>query len=325
MPRSRGLVRSDPSGPGWTRRRAGRGVVYLDEDGRRISDPDVVARLAALVVPPAWEHVWFAPDPRSHILATGIDAAGRRQYLYHPDWVAEHDRAKHERTLELAAALPRVRRRVSRDLRAAPGSLDRALAVAVRLVDSTYLRVGDERHTATTGNRGLTTLLCRHVSVQGDEVTLEFRGKSGQPWHTGTTGHDLAVAVRSLVDGRSPRARLLAWRDGRAWRPVRAAEVNRYVQAASGTSCTSKDFRTLHGSIIAARELARIGWSPVERERERAIRAAVVATSEALGNTPAVARSSYIDPAILDRYHAGTLIDLRRRGSTAYLALRHGP
>lgn len=324
MPRVRGLVRADTSGPGWTRRRAGRGFVYLDEAGARISDPEVVARLKALVLPPAWQDVWLAPDPRSHVLATGLDEAGRRQYVYHPAWIAAHDRAKHARTLELAERLPQVRRRVTRDLHAEAGSLERALAVAVRLVDSTYLRVGGERHTAATGNRGLTTLLCQHVRVDGDEVTLEFRGKSAQIWHTRTVDEDLADAVGSLLERRSPRARLLARRDGRSWRPVRAADVNRYLQEISGTSCTSKDFRTLHGSIIAARELARIGWSPDERERTRAVRAAVVRTSELLGNTPAVARGSYIDPAILDRFHANELIDLRRGDAGAYLALMQG-
>lgn len=324
MPRVRGLVRARTSGPGWTRRRAGRGFVYLDEDGTRIDDPEVVERLKALVLPPAWRDVWFAPDPRSHILATGVDDAGRRQYVYHPRWVEAHDRAKHARTLELAERLPQVRRRVTRDLRAEPGSLERALAVAVRLVDSTHLRVGSERHTAATGNRGLTTLLCEHVRVEEGVVTLEFRGKSGQVWHTRTVDEDLADAVASLLERRSPRARLLARREGRSWRPVRASDVNRYIQEISGTACTAKDFRTLHGSIIAARELARIGWSPDERERTRTVRAAVVRTSELLGNTPAVAKSSYIDPAILDRFHASELIDLHRGDANAYLTLMRG-
>lgn len=314
------VVRADRSEPGWTRRRTGHGFAYLDQDGSPLPD-DETRRLAELAVPPAWEDVWFAPNPRSHILATGIDAAGRRQYIYHPDWIASQDRTKHERVLDLAAALPSARGRVTRDLHAAPGSMARALAVAVRLVDATYVRVGDDRHTATTGHRGLTTLLCRHVDVRGDEVTLDFRGKSAQQWHVSTRDHDLAVAVRSLRKGRSDRARFLAHHEQRAWTALHARDVNAYVREITGTTCTTKDFRTLHGSVVAAQELARAGWSPVQAERDRAVREAIVRTAERLGNTPAVARASYVDPIVLTLFHDGTVIDLRRDGVAAYLSL----
>lgn len=315
------LVRARLDAPGWGRRGAGTGFVFLDERGARIGDDEVVARLRALAVPPAWRDVWFSPNPRSHILATGFDGAGRRQYIYHPAWTEAQGAAKFARLPDLARALPQARTRVRRDLRAEPGSRERALATGFRLIDTVGIRVGDARHTAVTGHRGLTTLAVRHATISADTVTLDFPGKSGLHWHVSTTDGDLAVAVRSLTRGRSARARLLAHRVGRGWRPVRASELNAYVREVTETDATTKDLRTLLGSATAARELARTGVLEDPREQERAIRAAVVATADVLGNTPAVARASYVDPRVLELFRHGTVADANREPAAAYLAL----
>ena len=318
MPR---LVRADLAPRAWGRRRAGTGFFYVDEEGRRISDADEVARLDALAVTPAWRDVRLAPDPRTHVLATGVDEAGRRQYVYHPAWVEARGAEKFARLVDLAAALPRARPRVRGDLRAAPGSRGRALAVGFRLVDTVGIRVGDARHTVVTGHRGLTTLDVRHASVAGDTVTLDFPGKGGIPWHVSAEDHDLAVAVRSLRRGRSGRARLVAHRDGRRWRPLRAAELNAYVREVTGVDATTKDLRTLLGSATAAHELALTGVLTDPRDQERAVRDAVRLTADVLGNTPAVARASYVDPRVLDAFRRGEIADPRREIAAAYLDL----
>ncbi|MGP7961245.1 DNA topoisomerase IB [Sanguibacter sp. A247] len=315
------LVRAHLDARGWGRRGAGTGFTYVDEQGARIRDEDVVERLRALAVPPAWRDVWFSPNPRSHILATGTDGAGRRQYIYHPAWIEAQGAAKFARLPGLATALPQARARVRRDLRSDPGSRGRALAAGFRLVDTVGIRVGDARHTAVTGHRGLTTLAVSHATVAAETVTLDFPGKSGLHWHVSTTDHDLAVAVRSLTRGRSARARLLAHRDGRRWIPVRAAELNAYVRDVTGTDATTKDLRTLLGSATAARELARAGALDDPREQERAIRAAIVATADVLGNTPAVARASYVDPRVLELFRRGRVADAGREPAAAYLDL----
>ena len=315
------LVRADLRAPGWGRRGAGKGFFYVDSEGDRISDPETVTRLDGLAIPPAWTDVWIAPDPRSHVLVTGVDGAGRRQYIYHPAWIEAHDAEKFARLPDLAASLPRARRRVRRDLGAEPASRERALAVGFRLVDTVGIRVGDARHTVVPGHRGLTTLDVRHATVDADTVTLDFPGKSGMHWHVSATDHDLAVAVRSLQRDRSARARLVAYRDGRRWRPLRSAELNAYVREVTGTDATTKDLRTLLGSATAAHELALTG--PVEdpRDQERAIRDAVRLTADVLGNTPAVARASYVDPLVLDAYRCGEVADAHREIAAAYLDL----
>lgn len=265
-----------------------------------------------MAIPPAWDDVWISPIANGHILAAGIDDAGRRQYIYHPDWIRQHSAAKFERMLDLAAALPRIRARVTRDLKKNESPREQCLAAAVRLIDLGSLRVGDRRHTTMTGNRGLTTLLCRHVDCAGEVVTLDFIGKSGQPWHVQIRDELLAATLRGMSDGRSERAVLLAYRDGRRWRPLRGAEINEYIQQISDTECTSKDFRTLEGSMIAATELARIGPMSKKRDQDEAIGKAVSHVANRLGNTASVARQNYISPRIIERYRAGAVLDLAR-------------
>ena len=312
------LRRSDPHGPGIGRRGSGARVRYLRPDGSEVRAPAELERLTALAVPPAWRDVWISPDERGHIQATGRDEAGRLQYRYHPEWRTAKDRLKHDRVLELAAVLPAVRRGLTRDLRREGLPRERVLAMAVRLLDAAAPRMGQERYREEHGSIGLTTVQVGHTRVSGSRIRLAFPGKSGQDWSAEVDDADLAEALRVVRRGRGAAAPLLAWRDGGRRRVLTPEEVNDDLRARCGTEVTAKDFRTLHGSLAAARSLAGSArdHDGTRRPSERSVRrawaeAARVAAAE-LGNTPAVARSSYIDPRLLDRFRAGEVVDLGR-------------
>ncbi len=309
MPR---LRRSDVAGPGVHRVARGKGFAFVDESGRPVDDA-TRARATALVLPPAWRDVWICPWPNGHIQATGIDDAGRRQYRYHDAWRAQKDRAKFDRMLELAAVLPAARRGVTRDLRRDDLSRERVLAAAFRMLDTGMLRVGSERYADAHGSYGLSTLLGAHARVvDGSRVLLQFPGKSGQPWESEIADADLAVLVARLKR-RGGRARLLAWHDeARGWRPLDAEDINDDVRERTGGDFTAKDFRTLHGTVTAAVSLARSGPGETATARKRAVVQAIRLAADALGNTPAVARSSYVDPRVLDRYEKGETLDATR-------------
>jgi DNA topoisomerase I len=292
---------------GYRRLGAGTGFRYVDADGVPLPQNEA-ERVRALVIPPAWQEVWICSLPNGHIQATGVDDAGRVQYMYHPQWTAGRDRGKYARALALAEALPRARARVTTSLRRDDIDQERVLAVAFRLLDQAAPRVGAERYLVTHGSRGLTTLSRRNVTVEGDTVSLRFPGKSGQRQEMEIDDHDLAVAVTRLAAGR-PSSPLLAYQRGRRRVALSGKDVNVYVRAMTGGAFTAKDFRTLRGTILAAEALARIGLVDTKTDRKRAEVLAVKATAEALGNTPSVARSSYIDPRVFDRYRRGILLD----------------
>jgi DNA topoisomerase IB len=266
-------------------------------------------RIDALVIPPAWTDVWISAHERGHIQAVGTDDAGRRQYIYHPQWVKHRDRGKYERMLALAKALPSARARVTRSLRSDQLDRERVLATAFRLLDEAAPRIGSERYFAENGNRGLTTLQRRDASVDGTTVTLRFPGKGGKRQYIEVEDPDLAAVIAELVGG-PPRSPLLAYRRGRRRIPLKPKDVNDYVRELTGGRFSAKDFRTLRGTIAAAEALARTGVAATERDRRKAEQAAVKATSELLGNTPTVARNSYIDPRVWARYRDGDLLDL---------------
>jgi DNA topoisomerase-1 len=292
--------------------RRGRGFGFVDESGHPV-DAATRERAVGLVIPPAWRDVWVCPWPNGHIQATGIDDAGRRQYLYHPVWRRQKDRLKFDRMLELAAVLPAARRGVTRDLRRDDLARERVLAAAFRMLDTGMLRVGSERYADAHGSYGLSTLLGAHARVVDDErVLLSFPGKSGQPWESEIDDPDLAAVVARLKQ-RGGRARLLAWRDeSGGWHPLSAEEINDDLRDRTGGEFTAKDFRTLHGTVTAAVSLARSGAGETATARKRAIARAMSTAADALGNTPAVARSSYVDPRLLDRYEEGDTIDPSR-------------
>jgi DNA topoisomerase-1 len=311
MPR---LRRSDTNGPGFRRVKSGRGFRYTTHDGDPV-DAATRERAAALAIPPAWTDVWIAPYANGHVQATGLDAAGRRQYIYHPAWREQKDGVKFDRVLDLAAALPAARRGVTIDLRRDDLSRERVLAAAFRMLDTGSLRVGSERYASEHGSFGLSTLLCAHATVAADgAVELRFPAKSGQSWESDIRDPDLAVLVRRLKR-RGPHAQLLAWRDERGWHPLSAEEINEDVRRRTGGDFSAKDFRTLHGTAAAAVSLARSGPKDSAAARKRAVRDAVVAASDELNNTPAIARGSYIDPRLLDAYEGGVTIDPARTGA----------
>lgn len=283
-------------------------------------DPADLERIESLVIPPAWTEVWICALPHGHVQAVGTDVSGRRQYLYHPDWTSRRDRGKYAKALTLASALPRARAKVTLALRAETVDRDRVLATSFRLLDVSALRVGSKRHLARTGSRGLTTLQCRHVSIEETRIAFSFPGKSGQRQSIVVEDPDLLLSISALA-AAGRRAPLLAWQEGRRRMAVSPQLVNRYVRELTGGEFTAKDFRTLRGTIIAAQTLAEIGVGSTKRDRDRAEREATAAVAKGLGNTPAVARSSYIDPRVFARYRSGQLLDTSRAPESALRSL----
>ncbi|GAB3443770.1 DNA topoisomerase IB [Phycicoccus ginsengisoli] len=299
-----------PGSRGWTRRRSGKGFVYLDEHGARLPAEEV-ERIRALAIPPAWTDVWICPHPRGHIQAVGTDGAGRRQYLYHPDWRLKRDRMKFDRVLAAARHLPAARRRVIADLGLADMPRERAAATAVRLLDHGYFRIGSDAYTDTNGSFGLTTLERQHVRRRGDVIVFTFVGKSGIE-HSIEIDDELAMAaIDRLRKRKSASRRLLAYQQQRRWSDLDATTVNAYLAELLHGEMTAKDFRTWHATVLAALALATTDEKgDTKSSRRRAVKAAVEEVAGYLGNTPTIAKNSYIDPRVLDLYESGTTIQV---------------
>ena len=319
------LRRSSPDSPGITRRRSGTGFSYRDTDGQVVSDAEVRTRIAAIAIPPAWTGVWICPDDRGHVQAMGLDAEGRRQYRYHEAWAARADKRKYARVRELAGCTGLLRARITRDLRSGDPQA-RALAIAARLVYALGMRVGEERYALERGTIGVLTLGWPHVSMGAQTIRLDFPAKSGVRWEAELEDTDLAAALgsaRAQRTGSGARIeRVTEWVDdaGDARRSS-SRMLGAYLAEASTCSVTPKDLRTLVGSRTAAEHLARTGPVAGIRAQDRVIREAVVAVAERLRNTPAVARSSYIDPRVLELYRRGQTATVGRAGvSDAALA-----
>jgi DNA topoisomerase IB len=308
MPR---LRRSDCSGPGIARRRAGRGFVYLDA-GERVEEAEVLARIHELGIPPAWRDVWICPDPRGHLQATGIDAAGRKQYRYHDAWRARRDAEKFADMTRFARALPALRERVEADL-TATGELTRArvLAAAVRLLDRGFFRIGTEEYAVTNESYGLATMLKAHVTLERDgTMVFDYPAKSGQRRVQAIVDPLVTDLVGALKRRRGGGDELLAYRERRQWHDIRSPDVNAYLKEATGDDFSAKDFRTWCATVLAAVALAVSGPAAGSKtSRTRAISRAVKETARYLGNTPAVCRASYIDPRVFDAYRGGLVID----------------
>ncbi|HEX3512222.1 MAG TPA: DNA topoisomerase IB [Solirubrobacteraceae bacterium] len=309
------LRRSSCAAPGFSRRRRGRGFEYRDADGERIDDPEVIERIAGLAIPPAWRDVWICMDPLGHLQATGRDAAGRKQYLYHERWRSHRDRLKFDTMLAFGKALPRLRRRVSRELGSSSAPLtaedlieERVLACAVRLLDVGFFRIGSDDYAERNESYGLTTLLREHVTITGGSMIFDYRAKSGQRRVQEITDAG-ALAVVAALRRRRAGQQLLAYRTARGWSDVAAADVNEYIKRHMSEVFSAKDFRTWNASVLAAVALAATDPRDVSGPaRERAVRDAVRTVSAYLGNTPAVCRTAYIDPRVIDRFHAGHTI-----------------
>jgi DNA topoisomerase I len=305
------LRRADCSGPGIRRRRHGRGFSYVDDDGKRIDDPEVLQRIADLAIPPAWEDVWICPYPNGHLQATGTDVAGRKQYRYHDAWRTRRDSEKFDEMLGFARALPRLRRRVERDLNDC-ATLDRAcvLAAAVRLLEIGFFRIGSEQYAADNDSYGLATMRKEHVRVEDDGVMVfDFPAKSGQRRLQGIQDEQLAGIVAGLKRRRGGGSDLLAYKERGRWHDVRSEDINAYVKEATGGDFSAKDFRTWNATVLAAVALSVSGAvAGTKTGRKRAITRAIKEVSHYLGNTPAVCRASYIDPRVFDAYRGGLVI-----------------
>ncbi|WP_115787400.1 DNA topoisomerase IB [Arthrobacter silvisoli] len=303
MPR---LKHSDPAQPGIRRRRAGRGFSYRDAGGSPVSSADR-ERINGLVIPPAWRQVWICPFANGHIQATGLDGAGRLQYLYHPRWRDRKDAEKFARAARLGMAMPRLRKTVARHLRESRSGRTRTLAAAVRLMDLGALRIGDESYRKRHGSHGLTTLRCRHVSIRGDELHLKFPGKSGQLWECTLRDHRLAAFLLPLA-GRAADEVLLAFEDDGSWNAVGPGMLNDYIRRAAGDGFTAKDLRTWKGTMAAARVLAR---TAADVPAQAALAKAFGEAAALLGNTAAVARDAYVDPRLVEAFLDGSLHKLK--------------
>ena len=298
------LRRCDPSAPGYTRRRRAGGFAYLDASGSPIADPQTLARIDALAIPPAWRDVWICPDPLGHLQATGVDAAGRRQYLYHRLWREQQDHLKFAHMERFARALPEMRG----SLLATIGhgrNLDRerVLACSIRLLDVGMFRIGSDVYEKEDGHLGLSTIAKRNVSITDDGVLFDYVAKEGVRQVHLVRDPPCVVVVSALKRRRGGGAHLLAFRERGAWHQVHAHLINERLKALVGDSFSAKNFRTWNGTLLAAVSVARNGGEArSERARRRVIARAAADVAELLGNTPAVARSSYIDPRVFDRY-----------------------
>ena len=301
----------DCSGPGITRRRRGKGFEYLDQNGNRVSDPAVLARIDSLVIPPAWQEVWICPYPMGHIQATGVDARGRKQYRYHDRWRQRRDQEKFDEMVDFARALPEMRRRVTEDLAEDGMTRDRVLACAVRLLDRGFFRVGGEDYAVENETYGLATMHKKHVKTLPDGALLfDYPAKSGQRRVQSIVDPEVYDIVAELKRRRGGNPELLAYRDGRRWRDLKSADINVYVKDVTGGDFSAKDFRTWNATVLAAVALAVSGPAAQRSQsaRKRAITRAIKEVAHYLGNTPAVARASYIDPRIFDRFEGGLTI-----------------
>ena len=302
------LRRSTLDKPGLTRKRRGKGFAYYDSDGELLTDEKTLQRVKDLVIPPAWKKVWISPHPNGHIQAVGTDAAGRRQYIYHQAWQEERAEEKFDRVLDLSLQLPQWRARVTEDLGAKGLGRDRVLALALHLLDRGYFRAGGEQYADENESYGLATLLCEHITLHRDSVMFDYPAKSGVRRTLEITDEAVVRAVRSLMrrDGRTDR--LLVCRNGSGWTDIRADDLNARFKELVGDDYSVKDLRTWHGTVLAAEAFVDAD-PPVSPKVVKRVESAVMKeVSEALGNTPAVARGSYVDPRVVRGYEQGQTI-----------------
>ena len=291
------LVHVSPDDVGFTRRAAGRGFRYFDWDGRPVTDPILLARLKALVIPPAWRKVWICPTPNGHLQAMGYDEKGRRQYIYHPRFRALRDAAKFNHLITFAEALPALRERIAADMRRPARSRRAVLAAVVHLLETTMIRVGSAEYARRNGSFGLTTLRRKHVTVEGAELRFQFKGKSGKQWRLSIRDRRVANILRALNE--LPGQHLFQYLDEAGERQaVASTDVNAYLKAATGENITAKDFRTWNGTVLAVNALMaeEAGESPTARKR--ALNRAISQVAARLGNTVSVCRECYIHPAV---------------------------
>ena len=306
--------------PGLSRRRAGRGFVFIGLDGKPIREADQLKRIKSLVIPPAWTDVWICPRPNGHLQATGRDSKSRKQYRYHPRWNQVRNETKYSRLIPFGESLPTIRKRVRRDLALAGLPRDRVLGTVVQLLEKALIRIGNECYAKQNGSFGLTTLRNRHVSIKGSTMRFEFKGKSGKKHSVDVNDWRLAKIVKSCQD--LPGYELFQYEDENGeYRSIESADVNDYLREISGSDFSAKEFRTWAGTVIAAIVLKELGAAGTEKEARDNIVTAVNKTAEQLGNTPAVCRKCYIHPEILEAYVDGTMDAMSAATASRKLAL----
>jgi DNA topoisomerase-1 len=298
--------------PGIRRRRSGKRFRYFDDNGRPITAPAAVAWYDGLAIPPAWTDVWISPTRRGHLQATGRDARGRKVYRYHPRWRKVRDEAKYGRLVDFARALPRIRRRTGRDLRLRGLPREKVLAVVVRLLEETLIRVGNDEYARENRSYGLSTMRSRHVSVRGESIRFSFRGKAGKEHEVDVRDRRLARIVKQCQE--LPGQELFQYRDDDGRRvDVTSNDVNAYLREITGQDFTAKDFRTWAGTVAAAMALQEFLEIDDDAGRRSAVVRAIEQVAEQLGNTPTVCRACYVHPEVIDRYLDGTMVDALSR------------
>lgn len=303
----KGLTWCSDEAPGLSRRRSGKGFTYHDAKGTRIDDDATLDRIRALAIPPAWTEVWICPRASGHIQATGRDAAGRKQYRYHPDWSTAQAANKFDRMADFARALPKLRKRVEADLSQRGVTREKVVATAVRLLEITLIRVGNREYARQHRSYGLTTLHKRHLDLEGTALTFAFKGKSRQEHEVTVRDRRLARVVRALRD--LPGQQLFKYRDADGnLCPVTSDDVNAYIRDAMGEQFSAKDFRTWAGTVSAARALRDMEPPTSATDAKKKITLCVKAVAGLLGNTPTVCRSSYVHPAVFDLFTRGELM-----------------
>lgn len=302
-----GLSYSNDQRAGLSRRKSGDAFIYLDAGGKKITNPEVLKRIASLVIPPAWENVWICPSKNGHIQATGRDARGRKQYRYHPKWRAHRDENKFDHMLAFARYLPKIRRRVRRDLKRPGMPREKVLASVLSLLEMTLIRVGNDEYARTNHSYGLTTLRNDHVKVTKDSVQFRFRGKSGKDHELSLRDRQMARIIKNCQD--MPGQELFAYLDekGEA-RDVTSGDVNDYLRSISGGDFSAKDYRTWAGTVLAAIALREFESVTSQNQAKKNVVVAIESVARMLGNTPAVCRKCYVHPVILDSYFEGQTI-----------------
>lgn len=318
-----GLTYVSTDSPGISRKRKGKGFTYFDVRGKGVRNSETLARIASLVIPPAWEKVWICPSPRGHVQAVGWDARGRKQYRYHEKFRAFRDENKYERMLDFVKALPKIRRRVNADLKKRGMPKDKVLAAIVRLLETTLIRVGNEEYAHQNKSYGLTTLHNNHAKVRGSAIRFHFRGKSGVDHAIDLEDPRIAKIVRKCQD--LPGEELFGFvdEDGQT-HDIKSEDVNAYLHQIAGQEFTAKDFRTWAGTVLAATALQEFEQVDSQARRKKNVMRAVEAVAKRLGNTKAVCRKCYIHPYIIDSYMDGTLIQqLQHRAERMLKPLYH--
>jgi DNA topoisomerase IB len=304
------LRRSDTSAAGLRRVARGRGFQYLTAEGARCEAADV-ARIRGLVIPPAWKDVWICTLANGHLQATGVDDAGRRQYIYHPAWRVQRDKEKYDHVLDVAKHLPVARAAACAQLSGRGLTRQRVLATAFILLDVGLFRIGGDRYVIENDSYGLMTLRREHVHCGKDGLVFDYPAKSGKERMHVVAVDEAAVVIRALHRSRAAEQRLLACKEGGVWRELDSDDLNGYLRELFGRDVSAKDFRTWHATVLAAVGLAVSGHVATPSARKRAVSRTVREVADYLGNTPAVCRRSYIDPRLIDRYLDGETINVR--------------